>query len=345
MGNDFVNVALQFLPLLAILLFANWGERLRQQGAPYMAPVVVSYVATALLYLAAFVLGLAFMLSATLPAAPIQIESPAWLGFGVLLPSVIGLLLLLKPVRRLVARFTNLEPDHPVHTVALALTMTPILNQGLTLGIGLKTITNLIAQQVEETGTAPVSLTGLWAQNIMFVLIALIGVGWLTRRSFRQSLVRLGIVRPSGRDLLIGAAAALVLIPIIPILMSLLTNAGVGVDQNVESLTELLTGALFATPLGILSVGLAPGIGEESVFRGAMQPRFGLIITSLLFALVHGQYGLSLATLVVFGLGLVLGLVRNYTNTTTSMLTHALYNSGTAMLAYLGIQFLTQQGR
>jgi membrane protease YdiL (CAAX protease family) len=74
-----------------------------------------------------------------------------------------------------------------------------------------------------------------------------------------------------------------------------------------------------------------------------MQPRFGLIITSLLFALVHGQYGLSLATLVVFGLGLVLGLVRNRTNTTTSMLTHALYNSGTALLAYLGIQFLSQQ--
>ena len=32
MANDFLNVALQFLPLLAILLFANWGERLRQQG-------------------------------------------------------------------------------------------------------------------------------------------------------------------------------------------------------------------------------------------------------------------------------------------------------------------------
>ncbi len=103
MVNDFLNVALQFLPLLAILLFANWGERLRQRGLPYMAPVVVSYVATALLYIAAFVLGLVFMLSANLPAAPIQIESPAWLGFGVLLPSVIGLILLLKPARRFVS--------------------------------------------------------------------------------------------------------------------------------------------------------------------------------------------------------------------------------------------------
>lgn len=343
MLNDFLNVALQFTPLLAILLFANWGERLRQQTLPYMAPVVVSYVATALLYVTAFVLGLVFLLSANLPAAPIPIESPAWLAFGVLVPSVVGLLLLLKPARRLVARFTNLEPDHPVHTVALALTMTPLLNQGLTLGIGLETLTNLIAQQAEQSGTAPISLASLWAQNIMFVLMALIGVGWLTRRTFGQSLVRLGIVSPSGRDILVGVAAALVLIPVIPILLALLGDAGMGVDQDVESLTELLTGALFATPFGILSVGLAPGIGEESIFRGAMQPRFGLLLTSILFALVHGQYGLSLATLVVFGLGLALGIVRNRTNTTTAMLTHALYNSGTAMLAYLGIQFLSQQ--
>jgi membrane protease YdiL (CAAX protease family) len=343
MVNDFLNVALQFAPLLAILLFANWGERLRQRDVPYMAPVVVSYAATALLYIAAFVFGLIFLLTATMPAAPIPIESPAWLVFGVLVPSVIGLLLLLKPARRLVARFTNLEPDHPVHTVALALTMTPILNLGLTLGIGLETLTNLISQQAEQTGMAPISLASLWAQNTMFVLMALIGVGWLTRRTFGESLRRLGIVRPGGRDILIGVTAALVLIPVIPILLGLLGNAGMGVDQDVESLTEVLTGALFATPLGILSVGLAPAIGEESIFRGAMQPRFGLLLTSILFALVHGQYGLSLATLVVFGLGLVLGIVRNRTNTTTSMLTHALYNSGTALLAYLGIQFLSQQ--
>jgi membrane protease YdiL (CAAX protease family) len=343
MVNEVLNIVLQFLPLLAILFFANWAQRLREKEQPFMAPLVVAYAAVVLLYLAAFGMGLVFLLTASLPNAPIPLESPPWLIYGVLVPSVLGLLLLLKPLRRFAARFTGLEPDHPVHAVALALTMTPIINQGLTLGIGLGNLTNLIAEQVEQTGAAPVSLAGLWAQNIMFVLMALIGVGFLTRRSFGQALVRLAIVRPSGRDLLIGVATALVLIPTIPILLALLGNVGMGVDQDVESLTELLTGALFATPLGIISVGLAPGIGEESIFRGAMQPRFGLLITSILFALVHGQYGISLATLVVLVLGLVLGLVRNRTNTTTAMLTHALYNSGIALLGYLGIQFLQQQ--
>lgn len=343
MFNELLNVALQFAPLIAILLFANWGQRLREQEQPYMAPVMVSYVAVALLYGGAFLLGLGFLGMAALPDAPVPIDSPPWLLFGVLVPSVIGLLLLLKPLRRLAARFTQLDPEHPVHTVALALTMTPLINQGITLGIGLENVTTLIAEQVEQTGAAPVSLAGLWAQNIMFVIMALVGVGFLTRRSFGQALVRLGIVRPSGREVLIGLATALVLIPTIPTLLALLGNFGLGVDQEVESLTELLTGVLFTTPLGILSVGLGPGIGEEAVFRGAMQPRFGLLLTSFLFALVHGQYGLSLATLVVLLLGLVLGLVRDRTNTTTAMLTHAVYNSGIALLAYLGIQFLQQQ--
>jgi membrane protease YdiL (CAAX protease family) len=343
MVSELLNVVLQFLPLLAILLFANWGQRLREHEQPATAPVAVAYIATALLYGAAFLFGAIFLFSSTLPEAPFPVDSPAWLLFGVVGASVVGLLLLLKPIRRVVARVLPIDPDHPVHAVALALTMTPVINQGLTLGIGLENMTNLIAQQVEQTGVAPVSLVGLWGQNIMFVIMALVGVGWLTRRSFGQALVRLGIVKPSLRDLLIGVATAIVLIPTIPTLMALLGNAGLGVDPDVESLTELLTGALFATPLGILSVGLAPGIGEEALFRGALQPRFGLIVTSLLFALVHGQYGLSLATLVVLLLGVVLGIVRNRTNTTTAMVTHALYNSGIALLAYLGIQFLQQQ--
>jgi membrane protease YdiL (CAAX protease family) len=151
--------------------------------------------------------------------------------------------------------------------------------------------------------------------------------------------VRLGIVRPTLRHILIGVATALVLIPTIPLLEAALSSFGLGVSQDVETLTELLMGPIFTTPFGILTMGL----GEEPLFRGAAQPRFGLVLTSVLFALVHAQYGISLATLIVFFLGLVLGILRNHTNTTTAMLTHAMYNSGIGLLAYLGIQFLTQQ--
>ena len=79
------------------------------------------------------------------------------------------------------------------------------------------------------------------------------------------------------------------------------------------------------------------------IFRGAAQPRFGLLFTAVLFALVHNNYGLSLATLVVLVLGLVLGIERIRYNTTTRGVSHAPDNSLLGVLAYLAAQFVTQQ--
>ncbi|MBK8046275.1 MAG: CPBP family intramembrane metalloprotease [Anaerolineales bacterium] len=112
---------------------------------------------------------------------------------------------------------------------------------------------------------------------------------------------------------------------------------GMGEDQEVSELTETLLGTLLSSPLGILSIGLAAAIGEEPLFRGAAQPRFGLLVTSVLFALVHNNYGLSFATVIVFGLGLVLGLIRIRYNTTTSMITHAVYNSTLVTVSMLAV--------
>ncbi|MBK6432580.1 MAG: CPBP family intramembrane metalloprotease [Anaerolineae bacterium] len=55
------------------------------------------------------------------------------------------------------------------------------------------------------------------------------------------------------------------------------------------------------------------------IFRGALQPRFGLILTSFLFAVIHVQYGLSPAVVQVFVLGLVLGIIRQRGNLTMSI--------------------------
>lgn len=118
---------------------------------------------------------------------------------------------------------------------------------------------------------------------------------------------------------------------------------GLGVDQDVESLMNQLVGPLFESPVGVISIGLAAAIGEEPIFRGAMQPRFGLLLSAVLFALVHSQYGISLATVIVLLLGLVLGWERKRFNTTTSIITHALYNSFLAGIAYFAAQVLTQR--
>ena len=60
--------------------------------------------------------------------------------------------------------------------------------------------------------------------------------------------------------------------------------------------------------------------------RGVLQPRLGLLLSNLFFTGLHAlQYNWD-ALVTVFVLGLVFGLVRNRTNTTTSAITHGSYD-------------------
>lgn len=348
--TEILGVVLQFLPVILILFVANLAQKLRAQDQPYMPLAVLAYLLLALLFGFLALLGVALLftplalqrqpdlasqIDATLPVA-----SWAWLGWGMLLPSLVGLTLLLKPVRRWIASISTLDAANPLHAVSLAMTMFIPIYLALTLGIGLDTLSTQLARQAEETGQPPVTLTFLWVQTLTFVFIALIGVGWLTRRSFGEALTRLDIVKPTARQVLIGIGGALAMVPVVSLLSAVAQATGVGVDANVDALTEQLIGPITQSPLGILSIGLAAAIGEEAIFRGAMQPRFGLIATALLFALVHSNYGLSLATLVVFVLGLLLGWLRIRYNTTTAMVAHAVYNSTLVLFATLAAQLL-----
>jgi hypothetical protein len=348
--NDSLGVIIQFLPILLILWLANLAERNRLRGEEHFAPTAAAYVVLLTLYAGAALVGVLALAVALLPAGQAQVEAAIgtpvaswlWLGLGCTVPAAIGALLLLRPVRRLVARLLPLDPDNPVHTVALSMTMLVFLNLSLTVGIGLGNLSLQVAEVTEETGRPPISLPALWTQAMLLVAISLVGVGWGTRRSLRESMARLGLVRPTQHQVLLGSACALALVPAVMLLEGAAQALGFGVSQDVESLTEQLIGPLFASPVGVLSIGLAAAIGEEPLFRGAAQPRLGVILTALLFALLHSNYGISLSTGIVFGLGLVLGWLRLRHNTTTAIITHALYNSTLGALAYLAARLITQ---
>ncbi len=80
-------------------------------------------------------------------------------------------------------------------------------------------------------------------------------------------------------------------------------------------------------------LSLTAAIGEEIAFRGALQPIFGLWPTSLLFALVHIQYALTPATLIIIVVGIGLGWLRRRYNTTTAIVAHFLYDFAPLVLA------------
>jgi len=255
------------------------------------------------------------------------------MGLGMWLPSIFGLLLLLRFVRNLVGRILpSFDPTSPVHAVALSYTALIAVNLFMTLGIGLGNL----AEMIQAAG--PMDLTAsLWAQQIVMAVMAIVGVGWLARRSFAEAFRRLAIVKPTVKQVLAGVGLGIVMGAVIAVVEVLLNKAGIAGDADVTKLSEQLLGPLTQSAFGVITLGVAAAIGEESIFRGALLPRFGLIFATLLFALLHSTYGFSLATLIVFGVGLVLGTVRLRANTTTSMLVHAFYNMTLGTIAALSL--------
>ena len=79
-------------------------------------------------------------------------------------------------------------------------------------------------------------------------------------------------------------------------------------------------------------IGLSAGIGEEVLIRGAIQPRFGIVIGALLWTVLHIQYDVSFVMLGLFGIGIMFGYQRKYFGTTSAIITHALYNVIVVML-------------
>ncbi len=349
-----IATILAFLPFIFIIWLANLADGRRERGESGTTAAVVTYLLLGGFYGLLVFVGLLLQL-----VGPLIWQNPALeqtgidptlmqdvvaslpiLGLGMWLPSLIALILLLPPVRRALARLIPIDPASTVHAVALSYTMLIVINMAVTLGVGLENLSESLAAQGE---TGAVGLADLWAQELIMAFWAVVGVGWLSRRSLAQVLARLGIVKPTRREVLIGVGVAIVMVPVVLTLEALAAQFGFGPEQAVEDLMEQLLGGLFSSLPGVLSIGLAAAIGEETLFRGALQPRFGLVLTSLMFALVHSNYGVSTATLVVFILGLVLGILRKRYNTTTSMITHATYNTTLASLSYLGLQFLQNQ--
>jgi uncharacterized protein len=339
---------LMLLPLILALWLANLSQRKRIEGQVDSERLLklIAYGILALLYGGLLLLGLLLqgvgLLAGGRPdyvemlaASGMTPEALPRMALGMWLPSLFGLLMLTRPARRLVARISNIDPAHPVHAVALSMSGLVLVNLLFTLGIGIDNLADML-EATSEAGAGATSVSALWAQNIAFLVMSVIGVGWLAHRTFRGALNRLGIVMPSLPQILLGLGAGVLMVPLVLLLEMLASRLNLGTSAGVEKLTEILVGPLTTSVWGILTLGLAAALGEESIFRGALQPRFGLVLTTLLFALLHSQYGLSFSTVAVFGVGLVLGLLRMRTNTTTAMLTHAVYNISLGAITYFG---------
>jgi membrane protease YdiL (CAAX protease family) len=256
------------------------------------------------------------------------------IGLGLWIPALFGLIVLLPRVRRAIAKLLPIDPDSIVHAVALSFATLILPNLFVTLGIGLENLTQSLS---ETTDTTDLLLT-TWAQNFGLFVLGMVGVGWLTRRTLSGVAKRLKLQMVSPQEVLIGAGAGIALLIVLAAILAIADALGLG-DPSVDALSEELYGPFFKSIFGILTVGIAAAWGEETVFRGALQPKFGRLFTSFLFAITHGNYGLSVTTVGIFLVGYALGFIRDRYSTTTSMITHATFNCIQALLAYLALQY------
>ncbi len=270
-----------------------------------------------------------------------EVASTRMVAAAFWLPGLLGLLLLLPRMTQGAARLLPLDPSRWVHRVALALTPLVLANLMITLGVGLGNLSDLLANgDGANLGLGAETFVAVWGQQLLWALAALIGVGWLTRRDLAASLHRLGLTRPSAQGILVAVGLSMAAVFGVIILQGMGALLGFGPDPEVTELSEQLIGPLTQSLAGILTLGLAAALGEETLLRGALQPRFGLVATAVLFALLHSNYGITFSTLVVFLLGLLLGWVRRHYNTATSMIVHALYNMSLGALAYLAARLI-----
>ena len=241
-----------------------------------------------------------------------------------------------RPVRVWAARFIPIDPDNPVHALALALAVILFGTQVASIAF-----TDVLAS---EQHTPPLTIGDLFSQEVPFLVLAFAGVGLWIRRRLTESGTRLGLVAPAWWHVALALAAAGVFFAISLGADWLSHTLTPSVAGEVDRTTQHLFGGLTDSP-GIIALALLPGICEDALFRGALQPRLGIVLTAVLFTSIHAEYGLSIDVPTIFAIAIGLGLIRKYANTTASIGCHVAYNllvgfglTGTALYAAIGVE-------
>jgi membrane protease YdiL (CAAX protease family) len=272
--------------------------------------------------LAGFTAGVTFLLGAIDLAGadlfPTEVVGPNRLPLDITLmgTAVVAAVLASKPVREGLARIMPIDPDNPVHAFALVLAV---------LLFGMQLATFAFLNSAPSTQSPPPGISDLIVGDLSLLVLAAAGVGLFIRRNVSVTATRLGFVVPAWWHVVLALASAGIFFAFIEAMDVLSHALTPGVAHQVDTNVQHLFGG-FDNPVGIVALTLVPGLCEESLFRGALQPRLGLIFPALLFTSLHTQYSLSLILLGVLVVAIGLGLIRKFTNTTTSSICHVTYN-------------------
>lgn len=248
-----------------------------------------------------------------------QFRTEEALGIALTLAGALGLLYLWPAVQRAVARIIPIRPGSPVVY--------------LTVVLGLLLVAQQVGSQLQSG--PPLTYSDLLAQDIPLFVLAFVGVGIFVRRSPREAFQRLGLVAPPRMRWWLVAIAGIAVFMAVAYGIELVADRLTpGQQKQVTDVTTVLF-SHFNNPAAVIFLGVVAGVVEETLFRGALLPRLGIVVTAILFAALHTQYAVSFATLEVFVLGIGLGWLRLRAGTLACMVTHAGYDIAVGLIPFV----------
>ena len=228
-------------------------------------------------------------------------------------------LLLIPPLGARILRAMGLDPSSPVHrVVAVAFVLTVI---------------DAVALFTELAESAPAQMPFYPSDPLVSLVtdvsLALAGVGFALTRDLRATLARLDVRRMTRRQLVLAFLVALgfqLVIGVMEHLESVLL-------PSVHALEDRFGYDFIGLPpwAGAILTSVTAGVGEEVLFRGALQPRLGVLLTAVLFGALHVQYQVPGMVMIVL-MGIALGVLKNRTSTTFTAVVHVLYDVGAFLL-------------
>jgi membrane protease YdiL (CAAX protease family) len=148
----------------------------------------------------------------------------------------------------------------------------------------------------------------------------------------RQLATQFGFVAPNvpqelGLGLLLGVGAWVVVL--VGIMLIGLLLLALGADEALPKQPPALIPFIAGLPIWVkILISLSAGVVEEWFFRGFLQPRMGLLLATLLFALAHFSYGQPFMLIGVTLLSLIYGLLVKWRqNIWPAIAAHALFDA------------------
>ncbi|MHB0878771.1 MAG: CPBP family intramembrane glutamic endopeptidase [Anaerolineae bacterium] len=346
---SFAEAGLQSLPFAPLAIFAYLGVQrrwARYLAFLWLAGLVLAFAVFGLLSGAAALLqpGSLSGTPGLVPGGSLRLVL-LFLGNGAAI--AIGAVCLAPPVRRALSRFLPIDPDSFVHAVALSAVVAIALLCLLPLAaVGqppLIAATNLL---LSEGGTANLDAAAMLRTTVyglVWILpVAFFCVGYGVRRNLHQAAARLGLVMPTLRQVAAGVGLAVLLVIgaqalglALDWLWRTLGWPRTGGEAFDEAFNSLL--AAYMSPVGAVVLAVTAGLGEELAVRGVLQPRLGIVLSAIFFASLHAfQYYWDGLLLVLF-IGLILGVIRQRSNTTVSAIAHGMYDFILVVIMLLGV--------